>query len=112
MNIDKTELVRFEVPNDSVSLWIVVDNSNPYFHVEFNGEMIGIRDDSFKRTAGKYGNIRKVTRMQNNILYCAYCDEYIVGTKEYQLSEGYKENLCPKCLIKAKNEYKTVTEVS
>ncbi len=112
MKIEKTELVRFEVSKDSVSLWIMIENSNPYYFVEFNGEEIGSRNDSFKRTVSIYRNLRKVIRMQNNILYCAYCDDYIVGTKEYQLSEGYKESLCPKCFIRAEKEYKTVTEVS
>ena len=112
MKIEKIELVRFEVPTDHVSLWIIVKDSNPYYFVEFNGEMIGTRDDSFKRTASTFRNIRKVIRMQNNILHCEWCVEYIVGTKEYQLSEGYTQTLCPKCHAQALGEYKTVTEVA
>ena len=112
MKIEKTELKRFEVPNDTVTLFIVVDSSKPYYFVEFNGEKIATRDDNFNKTVRIFENVRKVLRLQNDILHCEWCAEYIVGTKEYQLSEDYKQTLCPKCHAQALGEYKTVTEVS
>ena len=112
MNLEPVELMRFEIQEDSLVMKVGIEKQ-PIWKIEYNGEMIH-RDFDYARTESHYLKIRKTIRIRHDVLYCGWCSDYKVGTKEYSLDEegGYKEKLCPEHLLQAKKDYRLVKEVT